>query len=90
MHEHLEVIELTVSLYDLSVFVNKDLSVNLIMTVYVNDLLVCSEFMKLINNVLKHLQTEFEMTDLDEVTNYLDMKINVAVSRTTVCQCDYI
>ena len=57
---------------------------NLIMTVYVNDLLICNEFMKLINNILKHLQTEFKMTDLNEVTNYLNMKINVTVSRITV------
>ena len=60
------------------------------MTVYVNDLLICDEFMKLINNVLKHLQTEFKMTDLDEVMNYLDMKIDVAADKIIVCQCDYI
>ena len=83
--EHLEVIELVISFYDLSVFVNKGLLMNLIVTVYVNDLLICSEFMKLINNVLKHLQTEFEMTDLSEVMNYLNMKINVAVSKIIVC-----
>ena len=64
---------------------------NLIMTVYVNDLLICDEFMKLINNVLKHLQTEFEMTDLGEVVNYLDMKIDVAVNDSiTVHQNEYI
>ena len=63
---------------------------NLIMTVYVNDLLICDEFMKLINNVLKHLQTEFKMTDLDEVMNYLNIKINVVVNRIIVHQCDYI
>ena len=88
--EHLEIIELIINSYDLSVFINKDLLMNLIVTVYVNDLLICSEFMKLINNILKHLQTEFEMTDLDKVMNYLNMKINVAADKIIVHQYDYI
>ena len=76
--------------YDLSVFINKKLTVNIIIAVYVNDLLVCGSFMNLINYVLKHLQSEFEMTDLGEVANYLGMEIDVTANSITVHQHEYI
>ena len=64
---------------------------NLIVMIYVNDLLIYNEFMKLINNVLKHLQTEFKIIDLSEVMNYLDMKIDVVFNdNITVHQSEYI
>ena len=40
--------------------------------------------MNLVNYILKHLQSEFEMTDLREVTNYLDMKIDITADFITV------
>ena len=88
--EHLKVIEFVVSLYDLSVFINKGSTVNIIIAAYVNDLLVCGSSMDLINQVLKHLQSEFKMTDLGEVANYLGMEIDVTADFITVHQCEYI
>ena len=54
-HEHLKIIELTVNFYDLSMFINKELTVNIIIAAYVNDLLIYSSSINLINYVLKHL-----------------------------------
>ena len=53
--EHLEVIELMVSPYDLSVFINKGLMVNVIIAAYVDDLLICDSSINLIDHILKHL-----------------------------------
>ena len=55
LHEHFEVIELVVSPYDPSVFINKGSTVNIIIAVYVNNLLVCDSSMNLVDYVLKHL-----------------------------------
>ena len=79
-----------VNLYDPSVFINKELTVNIIIAAYVDDLLICGSSMNLINYVLKHLQSEFKMTDLRKVANYLDMKIDVTADFITVYQCEYI
>ena len=62
--------------YDLSVFINKGLTVNIIITAYINDLLVYDNFINLIDYVLKHLQSKFKITNLKEVANYLGIKIN--------------
>ena len=40
--------------------------------------------MNLIDYVLKHLQNEFKMTDLEEIANYLNMKIDVTTDFITV------
>ena len=88
--EHLEVIELAVSPYDSSVFINKGLTVNIIVAAYIDDLLICGSSMDLVDYVLKHLQSEFEMTDLGEVANYLDIEIDVTADFITVCQHGYI
>ena len=90
LREHLKVIGLVVSPYDPSVFINKGSTVNIIVAAYVNDLLVCGSSMDLVDYVLKHLQSKFEMTDLEEVANYLGMKIDVTADSITVCQHGYI
>ena len=64
--------------------------VNIIITAYVNDLLICDSFINLINHILKHLQSEFEMTDLGEVANYLNMEFNVTANSITIHQHEYI
>ena len=71
-------------------FINKRLTVNIIVAAYVNDLLVCDSSMNLVDYVLKHLQSEFEMTDLGEVVNYLGMEIDVTADSITVYQHEYI
>ena len=84
LHKHLKVIGLTVNPYDPSVFINKELMINIIIAAYVNDLLICGSFMNLVNYVLKHLQSKFEMTDLGEVANYLGMEIDITANSITV------
>ena len=64
--------------------------INIIIAAYVNNLLVCGSSMNLIDYILKHLQSEFEMTDLGEVVNYLGMKIDVTADFITVHQHGYI
>ena len=90
LHKHLKIIKLTVNPYDFSVFINKGLTINIIVIAYVDDLLICGSSMNLVNYVLKHLQSEFEMTDLREVANYLGMKIDITTDFITVHQCEYI
>ena len=90
LHKHFKVIEFAVNSYDLSVFINKGLTVNIIVAAYVDDLLVCSNFINLIDYVLKHLQSEFKMTDLREGANYLGMEIDVTADSITVHQYKYI
>ena len=58
--------------------------INIIVAAYVNDLLVCDNSMNLVDYVLKHLQSKFEMTDLEEVANYLSMKLNITADSITV------
>ena len=90
LYEHFKVIELMISLYNLSVFINKESTVNIIIAAYVDDLLICDSSMNLIDYILKHLQSEFEITDLKEVANYLNMKIDITADFITVHQCEYI
>ena len=90
LHKHLKVIELMISLYDPSVFINKGLMVNVIIAAYVDDLLVCGSSMDLVDCILKHLQSKFEMTDLGEVVNYLGMEFDVTADFITICQHGYI
>ena len=71
-------------------FINKRLTVNIIIAVYVDDLLICNSSINLIDYVLKHLQSEFEMIDLEEVANYLDIKINITADFIIVYQHEYI
>ena len=84
LHKHFKVIKFVISSYNLSVFINKGLTVNMIIAAYVNDLLICDSSMNLIDYILKHLQSKFEMTDLGEVTNYLGMKLDVTADFITV------
>ena len=65
-------------------FINKELTVNMIVAIYVDNLLICGSFMNLIDCILKHLQSEFEMTDLEEVANYLNMEIDITADFITV------
>ena len=65
-------------------FINKGLTVNIIITVYINNLLICDNFINLINQVLKHLQSKFKITDLKEIINYLNMKIDITADFITV------
>ena len=90
LHEHFEVIKFTVSLYNSSVFINKESTVNIIITVYIDNLLICGNSINLINHILKHLQSKFKMTDLKEVVNYLDMEIDITADFITICQYEYI
>ena len=90
LHKHLKVIELKVSPYDPSVFINKESTVNIIVAVYVDNLLICGSSMNLVDYVLKYLQSKFEMTDLGEVVNYLGMEIDITADSITVHQCGYI
>lgn len=85
LHKHFKTVSLIVSLYDSFVFVNEEDFINIIIAVYVNDLLVCECSLNQINNILKHLQSEFEITNLDEVANYLIIKIDIEVNSITVC-----
>ena len=71
-------------------FINKKLIGNFIITVYVNDFLICDNFMNLINQVLKHLQSKFEIADLKEIINYFNIKIDVTADSIIVCQYKYI
>ena len=71
--------------YDFSVFINKGSTVNIIIAAYVDDLLICGSSMNLVDYVLKHLQSKFEMTNLEKVANYLGMKIDVTADSITVC-----
>lgn len=90
LHKHFKAVRLIVSPYDPSVFVNKGDSVNIIIAIHVNDLLVCGHSMNQINNILKHLQSEFEMTNLSEIINYLGMEIDIETDSIMIHQTAYI
>ena len=79
-----------INLYNLSMFINKRLTVNIIVAVYINDLLIYNSFMNLIDQVLKHLQSKFKITDLKRIVNYLGIKIDVTADSITVYQYEYI
>ena len=76
--------------YNSSVFINKKLTVNIIIAAYVDDLLICGNSINLVDCILKHLQNKFEMTDLKKVVNYLNIEIDIAADFITVHQHKYI
>ena len=53
--KHLETVELIVNLYDLLIFINEDVMMNIIIIIYVDNLLIYDCSLKQINNILKHL-----------------------------------
>ena len=65
-------------------FVNEKILINIIIVIYVNDLLICNEFIKIINNILKYLQIKFKITDLNKIVNCLKMKIDVIINNNII------
>ena len=65
---------------------------NVIITVYVNDLLLCESSSNTLNQLKKHLQQCFKMTNFRQVSHYLDMKVDVSENfeSITIKQSIYI
>ena len=59
---------------DSAVFVSK----NIIITVYIDDLLLCRLSSNTLNQFKKHLQQFFKMMNLRQVSHYLSMKVDVS------------
>ena len=73
---------------DPAVFVLK----NVIIAVYVDDLLLCGSSSNTLNQLEKHLQQHFKMTNLRQVSHYLDMEVDVSEGSKsiTIRQSTYI
>ena len=73
---------------DSAVFVSK----NVIIAVYIDNLLLCKSDSHTLDQLKKHLQQHFKMTNLKQVSHYLDMKIDVSENfkSITIKQSTYI
>ena len=73
---------------DSAVFVSK----NVIITVYVDDLLLCELSSNTLNQLKKHLQQCFKMTNLRQISHYLSRKVDVfeGSELITIRQSTYI
>ena len=59
---------------DQSIFFNVD--INIIIAAHINDLLITDKNINKINELQKQLQTKIEISDLSDVSFFLDMEIN--------------
>ena len=68
--------------YDHSVFVS--VSYNMIITIYGDDIWIFRNNNKKMKRVQDSLTKRFKMTDLNKISYYLDMKIDIEKERTTI------
>lgn len=62
----------------------------MIIVVYINNILIFDDNKKNMKEVQNLLAKCFKMTDLDKISHYLDMKINMCDDKTTICQTVYL
>ena len=62
----------------------------MIITVYVNDILIFINNNKNIKKIQDSLTRQFKMTNLDKMFHYLDMKIDISDSKTSIYQTNYL
>lgn len=69
-------------------YVRKDM----IIAIYVDDLLICGSALKLMEKVQQHLRDRFKMTDLGVTSHYLGMEVNYEPSKgiLSIHQSTYI
>ena len=51
---------------------------NVIIAVYIDNLLLCESDSHTLNQLEKHLQQHFKMTNFKQVSHYLDMEVDVS------------
>ena len=62
----------------------------MIIAVYINNILIFRDNNKNIKKIQDLLTRWFKMTDLDEISYYLDMKIDIDNSKTSIYQTNYL
>ena len=63
---------------------------SMIITVYVDDILIFRDNNKNIKKIQDLLARQFKITDLDKMSHYLDMEIDINDSKTSICQTNYL
>ena len=54
------------------------ISKNVIIVTYIDDLLLCESDSHTLNQLKKHLQQHFRITNFKQVSHYLDIKVDVS------------
>ena len=62
----------------------------MIIAVYVNNILIFRDNNKNIKKIQDSLTKQFKMTDLDKISYYLDMKIDIDDDKTSIYQTNYL
>ena len=57
----------------------------MIIAIYVNDILIFRDNDKNIKKIQDLLARWFKMTDLDKMSHYLDIEIDISDSKTSIC-----
>ena len=62
----------------------------MIIAVYINNILIFEDNNKNIKKIQDLLARWFKMTDLDKMSHYLDMEIDIDDSKTSIYQINYL
>ena len=57
----------------------------MIIIIYINDILIFRDNDKNMKKIQDSLTKQFKITDLDEMSYYLDIKIDISDSKTSIC-----
>ena len=74
--------------YDHNIFITVNKS--MIIAVYVDDILIFNENEKVMKGMQDSLIKHFKMTDLEAVSHYLSMEVDVGEEKTTIWQSIYL
>ena len=76
----------TKSLSEFTLYFRKVCDETLMVSLYVNDLLVTGSSMEQIDNFKKEMKSVFEMTDLGRITFFLGMEVQQMQNEIFTCQ----
>ena len=74
--------------YNYSMFIAVDKF--MIIVIYVDDILIFEDNDKNMKKIQDLLFNQFKMTDLEEMSHYLDMKIDIDDNKTSIHQTNYL
>ena len=74
--------------YNHSMFIMVDKS--MIIVIYINDILIFRGNNKDMKKIQDSLTRQFKMTDLDKMSHYLGMEIDISDGKTSICQTNYL
>jgi len=83
-HNYMLTLEFVRSAYDSCLYTRKSAKVEMYLILYVDDIVLASNSLEEIQLVKEQLKRKFEMDDMQEISNFLGMKIGYDMARSTL------